>query len=70
MEIGLPNIIKHVQSTSITGQHLLHVSEDEIIQKLRIREDEEVNKIFLFVYRAPKQYFCIKISLKTIFTRK
>ncbi|XP_043472467.1 WD repeat, SAM and U-box domain-containing protein 1-like isoform X1 [Leptopilina heterotoma] len=41
MEIGLPNIIKHIHMTSITGRHLLHIPEDEIIHKLGIKEDEE-----------------------------
>ncbi|XP_033208709.1 WD repeat, SAM and U-box domain-containing protein 1-like isoform X2 [Belonocnema kinseyi] len=41
MEIGLPNIVKHIESTSITGHHLLHVSENEIIHKLQISEDED-----------------------------
>lgn len=42
MEIGLPNIVKHIQLTSITGRHLLHIPEEEIIHKLGINEDEEV----------------------------
>lgn len=42
MEIGLPNIIKHIHMTSITGRHLLHIPEEEIIHKLGIKEDEEV----------------------------
>lgn len=61
-EIGLSMLIKNASAISLTGRQLFSLSENELIKKLHIEQDDEVEFKIIYIFFYFTHFMVILIA--------